>query len=302
VLAQHSSEPDDVSLAGLADLTLARRSGRTCLVRRQTRPPLVVQRALYLDEALPDMAFVYLCNPTAGVLQGDNLQVRVRLCPGARCHLTTQAATKVYATPQGSACQETCLHVSEGAWLEYLPDPVIPFSGSRFSQKTSITISPGATLIYGEIITQGRAALGESLAYTRLDSHLTVRRPDGLPIYHESFSLAPGSRSPIGRGILGIAGLTGSTGPRGLLGATVLGTLLVVAEGVDPNLFRAGLFGLLAEWGAVAAGVSLLPGGGGIGIKVLAQEVLPAQAVLHRAWAEARREILGVNVPSLRKY
>jgi urease accessory protein len=302
VLTQPNSVPDGVSLAGLADLTLARRSGRTRLVRCQTRPPLVVQRALYLDETLPDMAFVYLCNPTAGVLQGDNLRVKVHLSPDAKCHLTTQAATKVYAMPLGSAHQETCLDVSEGAWLEYLPDPVIPFSGSRFSQETSITISPKATLIYGEIVTQGRTARGESLAYTRLDSHLTVRMPDGLPIYHQSFSLVPRSRSPIGRGILGIAGLTGSDGPLGLLGATVMGTLLVVSEGVDPNLFRVWLLGLLVEWGKVAAGVSLLPGGGGIGIKVLAEEVQLAKAVLHRAWAEVRREILGVDVPPSRKY
>jgi urease accessory protein len=302
VLTQPNSKADSVSLAGLADLTLSQRSGRTRLVRCQTKPPLVVQRALYLDETLPDMAFVYLCNPTAGVLQGDNLRVKVHLSPDAKCHLTTQAATKVYAMPLGSARQETCLDVSEGAWLEYLPDPVIPFSGSRFFQNTSITISPKATLIYGEIITQGRTARGESLAYTRLDSHLTVRTPDGLPIYHQSSSLMPGSRSPIGRGILGIAGLTGNNGPPGLLGATVLGTLLVVAEGVESDLFRVWLLGLLAEWGKVAAGVSLLPGGGGIGIKVLAEEVQLAKAVLRRAWAEVRREILGVDVPPLRKY
>ena len=301
MLTQPDSEHGGVSLAGLADLTLARRRGRTCLVRNQTRPPLVVQRALYLDEALPDMAFVYLCNPTAGLLQGDNLRVQVHISPDAKCHLTTQAATKVYAMPLGSARQETCLDVSEGAWLEYLPDPVIPFSGSRFSQETSITISPKATLIYGEIVTQGRTARGESLVYTRLDSHLSIRTPDGLPIYHQSFSLVPRSRSPIGRGILDIAGLTGSNGPFGL-GATVMGTLLVVAEGVDPDLFRVWLLGLLAEWGKVAVGVSLLPGGGGIGIKVLAQEVQLAKAVLHRAWAEVRREVLGVDVPPLRKY
>lgn len=275
---------------GLADLTLAVRDGRTRLVRSLTRPPLLVQRALYLDEALPDMAFVYLANPTAGVFQGDTLRVAVRVCPGARAHVTTPAATKVYAMPDGAAHQETSLVVEEGAYLEYLPDPVIPFRGARWYQDMDITLAPGGTLIYGEVLAPGRLAMGESLAYTHYQTRLTLSRPDGAPLYAEAFSLAPGQRSPWGRGILGREG------------AAVLGTLLVVTEAVPASALRETLRQVCEAQGGVRAGVSVLPGGGGIGLKALAQEVAPVRAVLRQAWATVRQGILGVALPPLRKY
>ncbi len=133
---QSANESQPFLTQGLADLELAVRGERTCLARKRVAPPLVVQRALYLDQALPDMAFIYLANPTAGILQGDHLKIRVKVAPGAKAHLTTQSATKVFAMPDGSALQETELTVEKGGYLEYLPDQLIPFRGARFSQRT----------------------------------------------------------------------------------------------------------------------------------------------------------------------
>ncbi len=294
MLAQSTTESAPFLTQGLADLELAVRGGRTCLVRKRVDPPLVVQRALYLDQALPDMAFVYLANPTAGILQGDHLKVRVKVAPNAKAHLTTQSATKLFAMPDGSASQETELIVEPGAYLEYLPDQMIPFRGARFSQSTSMTVASDATLIYREIIAPGRTARGESLAYDCFKSRLSIDTPDGLPIYRERFSLAPNSRCLLGRGVLG----TGVS--------PALGTLLVVTGAVKAEVLRDrmrdGLKDLLVTNDATTWGISLLPGGGGVGLKIMASSVESARNALSAAWKEARRLILGVDPPSLRKY
>ena len=292
---------------GLADLTLAvrdpsgaGRGGRTCLVGRRTNPPLQVQRVLYLDEALPDMAFVCLCNPTAGVLQGDTLEIRVRVKTGARAHISTQAATKVFTMPEGAARLDTCLDIDQGAYLEYLPDPLIPFRGARLAQHTSITVAPGASLVYGEVIASGRTARGESLAYSELQYRLDVRTPDGRPIVHEAYRLTPATRSPRQRGVLGVAEL----GPGTIGAGRAMGTLLVVSQEVSPELLRQRVREALEqiEPGQDAtAGVSLLAGGQGVGVKVLAGETASAQAAVRQAWAAARRCILGVGPPPPRK-
>jgi urease accessory protein len=287
----------------MADLTLALRHHRTRLVRSHTSPPLVVQRALYPDDALPDMAFIYLSNPTAGIFQGDHLKVAVRLCPGARCHITTQAATRIYAMPQGSARQETCLVVEEGACLEYLPEPLIPYRAARFSQATEAILAPGATLVYGEIVAPGRTAYGESLAYRCLQSRLTLRRPDGTPIYHEAFTLRPGSELALSLP-KGQALTPGKASPPGLgvLGgdALTLGTLLVVSQGVEATLLRDGVKESLAKVTGARAGVTVLPYGSGVGVKVLVRDTALARLALGAAWSVARRLILGVDVPTLR--
>jgi urease accessory protein len=171
--------------AGLADLTFAPRDGRTRLVRSQTRPPLTVGRVLYPDEALPDLAHLILANPTAGVFAGDRLAIRVRVRAGGRAHLTTQAATRLHPMPKGVATQRISLAVEPGAMLEWFPDATIPFRGARFSQTTTLTIAPGGTLIYADLLTPGRTAMGESLAYARLHTRLTAQTPDRCPLYRE---------------------------------------------------------------------------------------------------------------------
>jgi urease accessory protein len=306
--------------SGLAHLTLAvdrpaddGLPGRTQLVERRTRPPLQVQRVLYLDEALPDMAFVCLCNPTAGVLQGDHLEVRVGLGPRARAHVSTQAATKVFTMPEGSARVDTCLSLDQGAWLEYLPEPLIPFRGARLRQETSVVVAPGASLVYGEVLASGRAAQGESLAYTELQYRLNVRTPAGRPIFHEAFRLTPLTHPLRRRGVLGTpehpgeallgnsaqgrreAGTLHAPGP-------AVGTLLIVSGEAAPEQLLQRVRGALAQCREASAGVSLLVGGHGVGVKVLARETTTARWALLTAWGEARRTILGVEPPPLRKY
>jgi urease accessory protein len=275
----------------MADLTLAARNGRTRLSRCLTRPPLVVQRALYPDEALAEMAFVYLANPTGGLFQGDRIGVSIHVSPGAKAHVTTQSATKVYSMPGGCAHQEVSLSVDAGGCLEYLPDPVIPFRGAHLVQRTSITVQPGGTLLYWEIIAPGRVAMGESFAYRCLDNQLTVWDAPGHPAYREAYSLTPDSRSP-----LSLAVLCSDTRPQ------TLGSMLVLAAGPETGPLLEELSGAARHWHEVKAGVSQLPGGAGLATKVIGPDTASVQAALTCCWSVARKRLLGQEAPSLRKY
>jgi len=278
--------------AGLADLTFAPRDGRTRLVASQTRPPLLAGRVLYPDEALPDLAHLILANPTAGIFAGDHLHIRVRVRAGGRAHVTTQAATRVHAMLTGVATQRIGLLVEEDAALEWLPDPTIPFRGARFTSGTQIVVAPGGMLIYGDILTPGRVASGERLAYTRLTTRLTVKRPAGEPLYREATSSVPARRPPLGRGLLGERAATS-------------GTLLIVSD-ISPKVLcetiRAALVEEVGEQSGVLAGVSILPGGGGVCVKALAPDVASVAANLRVAWGVARSQLWNAPLPQQRKY
>ncbi len=279
---------------GSADLTFAVRGGRTRLVKSHVIPPLVVQRTLYLDENLDDMAFVYLANPTAGIFQGDRQIIEIKVSPGAKAHVTNQSATKIHAMPELSASQDTRLIVEDQGYLEYLPEPIIPFQGARFSQRAHISVATNGTLIYAEIIASGRLAHGELLAYHRLRNSLTVSRPDGYPIYHEAYCLQPEVRFPLASGIL--------MNER----QSTLGTMLIVTNDVEAAVLADNLRECLNDSFATSwnnkVGITSLSGGYGVGIKVTGSEPQSVKLVLTHLWSASRRQLLGSEAPAPRKY
>ena len=128
---QPTAETLSTTSHGLAELLLEHRDGRTRLTHARTRPPLLVQRVLYPDDSVPDLAHVFLSNPTGGLFAGDRQDVMVEVGRGARAHVTTQSATKVYTMEHGKAEQRVALSVAAGGYLEYLPDPAHSIQGRQ---------------------------------------------------------------------------------------------------------------------------------------------------------------------------
>ena len=279
---------------GAIELTLAKRGARTCLAQVRSLPPLQVQQALHPDSDLPDLALVMLSNPTGGIFQGDRHRIAVRVEPGAVAHVTGQGATRIHAMPDESACQDVELVVAEDGYLEYLPDPVIPYRDSDFRQSTTLRVASGGKLIYWDIITPGRVAMGESFRYRRLHSNLEVMDCGGRPVYREAFSLNPSRGLSPGCGIF--SGRLG-TGP----GCT-LGSMLVILPGMDFRALSIELQDLVSNIPDVAAGAGLLPNRVGVGIRVLGNEATEVRNALTQCWAAARRHLLGASLPFLRKY
>lgn len=138
---------------------------------------------------------VHVHNTSGGILGSDRLEIQVELYPGARAQITTTGATRVYRPRAGDSRSESTAHfeLGEDSLLELLPDPLIPYAGSRFTQSVAVNLKPGATLLSWEVLTPGREASGEVFAFERL--HLeTEIRSGGVPIAIERACLDPRQR------------------------------------------------------------------------------------------------------------
>jgi len=274
----------DLRLEARAEIGFALIGGVTRLNRSLAEPPLQVQRALYLDESLPGMAFLFLLNPTPGIFQGDVQRINVQAGPDTRVHLTTPSATKIYAMPDRPARQCLKLNLAAGAYLEYLPEPLIPFRGARLVQRTTVNQSDGAVLVIGEVVLPGRTARGESFAFHSLDRRLTVTGTAGYPLVHEASLLTPMDLTPLGLSVLS------SDLP-------VTGTLLIVAPGQELAVLREQLQqGMLAESAknnGHQAGITELPNSAGLALKVLSRESRTARAIVRESAEMVRRYFLG---------
>lgn len=138
---------------------------------------------------------VHLNNVSGGVLAGDRLVLDVEVEASVQAQLTTTGATRLYRHRAGATDSEqrTTLRVGDGAMLEYLPDPVIPFARSRHMQRTKIELGRGSTLFWWEVIAPGRLASGERFAFERLQIGADVRVA-GKQVLREDYVLEPPRR------------------------------------------------------------------------------------------------------------
>jgi urease accessory protein len=168
-------------------------TGHTVLAASHQEPPLKVVRAFPLED---DAALVHLHNVSGGLLGGDRLKLAVEIGDEARVQITTTGATRIYR-PRAEAPTATQLNeivVGENALLEYLPDAVIPFSGARFSQRTTIQLAAGAGLFWWEILAPGREARGEIFEYACVELKSDIVA-GGRCIAAERIRLQPEARS-----------------------------------------------------------------------------------------------------------
>jgi urease accessory protein len=273
---------------GLLDLAVSRHGGVTRVRRHYQRAPLHLYRPIYLDPGRPDMAFLFVQQFGDGLVQGDRYRIDLDCGPNSATHITTQAATNVFRARHNFATQLINLRVADGAVLEYLPDPVVPFRGSRLFQRTCLTVHPRATVILGETLLPGRVAHHEAHVYDVYWSETEVRRRDGGLLFADVLRMNPGAGER----------------PRsdGLLGAhDVISTLYVVCGRPDPAAIVRALREALDASSDVLAGVSELPSGAGAVVKLLGPNSKSARAALRVAWNAVRLELLGTPAPDLRK-
>ncbi len=168
---------------GLAELTFERREGadaaraaacgRSVLARSRCRLPLRVIRPFYLDDS--GVAYAVLVSPCGGLVGGDRMEVAVTLGPGASVCLSTQGATRVYRSTEGTGVDQTIrFDLAEGALLEYLPEQTIPFAGSEFRQQITVRLAAGATACLTDLLAPGRLARGEAFGFRRYRSSLRI--------------------------------------------------------------------------------------------------------------------------------
>lgn len=266
---------------------------RTELVRHFQKSPLQIMRPLYYNAARPDMPYTYLMTTGGGILHNDRHRTDLVFGAGTSAHVTTQAHTKVYRMESGYATSLVHLDVAEGAYVEYLPDPLIPYRDARFYQRTAATVHPSATLILGETIYAGRLSRGERNAYAALASDLEVTRPDGQPVAFDRVRLVPRAGEVGGPAVLG---------GRDIVSSLYVITGLVPA-GVVADALHERVAAILAEVPdpAARAGVSVLPSEAGAWLRYVGDDTVTSMTVFTAAAAAMHELLAGTPAPAIRK-
>jgi urease accessory protein len=253
-----------------------RDDGATILREQSFRAPFHLSKP-YSDGST---LLVNVVNPTAGVLAGDELHTRIQVDAGASLLVTSPSATRVFRMPEGSASAVQSLSVGAGAWLEYLPEALVPHAGSVFHQTTVVDLDGAAELFYGDILVPGRLARGETWAWKGLVLDLTVRRGGEL-LLRERFDQS-------GKELRALAELSGAGE-----GACFCNLVVVSPRLESGEPWRSAIAALhrLECW----VGVSALRGHGSWSIKLIARDSIS----LRHAVQTIRRE-LSTILPGLR--
>jgi urease accessory protein len=209
----------------------------------------------------------------------------VTLAAGARAHVTTQSATKVHTMDANYAVQTQSITLADGAYLEFLPEPLIPHRRARFLSDTRISIAPTATLLYAEVVQPGRKHHhpDECFGATLLSLAVSAQRPDGRALFTEKLVIDP-ARRPLRQ--------TGVMGEFDVLGNVIL---LTPKEAADRVHARVGADVDAAN--GVAFGACHLPNEAGLIYKVLGRETAQVKAKVREFWGIAREEITGTALP-----
>ena len=140
-------------------------SGKTRMKEKESMFPLSVQKEMYYDPFQPKMTQIYIMSSSGGILQGDKYMIDIILEKNTLAHITTQGATRVYGMNVSNAIQVVNVSLDDGAYLEFIPDQIIQYKNSRFYQEINFKVHDNATMIYSEIISPGRIAMGEIFDY-----------------------------------------------------------------------------------------------------------------------------------------
>lgn len=219
----------------------AREDGSTALAEAYCTMPFKVMRPFARErKALTcageggPAAEVMVMSTSAGIMAGDDQRMDVRVEKGAALVVTTQAFEKVHRMEAGGAARRsTHLVVEPGGYLDYRPQPQIPFAGSAYAATTEVELADAtARLVYEEILSCGRAARGERFEYRSYRNHVTMRVASA-PVYLDNTVYVPEGDSELGLLPMGMEGM-------GLYeGFTHLANLVVLNAGVDDACFLA---------------------------------------------------------------
>ncbi|MBQ1253782.1 MAG: urease accessory protein UreD [Alistipes sp.] len=256
-------------------------NGRSILRDLYRKAPLIVQQALYFDEQMPNLPCVYILSSGGPVVEGDSFEQHITLRRNSSAHISTGAATKVAQMRGGEARLRQRIELHEGAYLEYLPEAVIPCRRACYEVDTEIVAHHSAVLFYSEIYMSGRRYSGERFCYWRLALHTRVERADGEVVYVDNMQIEPQSEELNLKGVMHDYEVFASVlilAPRNVV--------LALREQLQPFMRK-----------DMALGVNLLPFDAGLGCRILAMERASAKSEIRRICSLLRQKVKGVALP-----
>ncbi|MDE6098233.1 MAG: urease accessory protein UreD [Muribaculaceae bacterium] len=259
--------------------------GKSILRELDRRAPLIVQQELYFDEAMPEMPCVYILSSGGPNVDGDRYVQNFTVHRNAFAHVSTGAATKLAEMKRNYSGMTQKIVLEEGAYLEYMPEPVIPCRHTRFICDTDIIAHETATLAYSEIYMGGRKYYndGELFAFDILSVTTHGERPDGQQLFREKFIIDPG------RGGLRLTGIMAEF--------DVFANVVVVTPPESAAAVYDATVPFIDRERDIAAGITHLPNGAGLLFKVLGKEPGPVKAVVREFCSKVRMAVKGKPIP-----
>jgi urease accessory protein len=261
---------------------------KTVIKDQFTRVPLFTQKALYLEESLPSMAYVYIMTPSGGIVQGDRYRIDVALSNDAHAHITTQGATRIYRMERNYATQMVNISVDDGCYLEYIPDQIIPYRDSRFYQIVNAKVYENGTMVYSEMLAPGRVASGESFEYDIVYMTTQAKNQRGELKFRDVFILEPKKSNLKATGVLGEY--------------SVVGSLYILTK---PNYVKQLIHEInncLQKFPGIRGGATILPYDCGVMVRLLGNIADNLKSVIYEILDIVRKTIIGASFSGIRKY
>jgi urease accessory protein len=260
--------------------------GETYLRRQHASYPYHLCRPHRFAGDPAGMATLYLQSCAGGIYAGDRLEERIAVREGARAQVTTQASTIVHSMVGSGAAQSVRIEAEPGAFVEYLPDPLILFPNASFETRLGIRVAANATVVACDsFLMHDPDAHGR--AFDRLAAEIAAETPDGRLLALDRFEVAGATMQ---RGLAGVAGRFAAHGAMWVLSRDRPAGELV-------ETLRDGLDGVAG----IYAGASLLPNEAGAAVRMLAEDGVALRAGLFAAWAAARLALTGATPEPRRK-
>ena len=260
-------------------------TGKSILRDLERRAPLIVQQELYFDEAMPEMPCVYILSSGGPNVDGDRYRQDITVKKDAFAHVSTGAATKLAEMKYNYSGLIQNIVLEENAYLEFIPEPVIPCKHTRFISDTRLSVAESATVFYSEIFMGGRKYYkdGELFEYDILSVCSHGERPDGEQLFREKFVIDPQIENPRNLGVMSKF--------------DVFANVIVMTPPDKASMIYEETEAFLDKDKNLAAGITRLPNGAGLLYKVLGLEPGPVKKIVREFCSLVRQKVKGKPLP-----
>ena len=118
-----------------------------------------------------------ILNTSGGLTGGDTLAITAQAQEGACLRLTTQAAERVYRTPDDRAARvRNTLPIRSGGRIDWLPQETILFQNGSLRRSLTLDMAADARALIVEPVLFGRLAMGETITHAALFDSLNIKR------------------------------------------------------------------------------------------------------------------------------
>lgn len=200
--------------------------------------PFKIAKPFYME----DGSGIEVCvmNASAGILEGDSYSIKLDLHENSILALTSQSFTKIHKMNGGFARQNISINLERGAILKFLPQPAIPFAGSRFFSRMKVNMERDSILLFTDVLSCGRYKRGEKFSFEDYNARTEIFY-EGKLIFVDNLMLKPKIQDICGMGFYE--------------GYTHQATIMVFGEMADEKLNNT-MHNILSRYGEIEFGVT----------------------------------------------